>query len=104
VTHYTVELTEVAEIEVDGIYLYLSRRSPEAAHNWHAGLKAALAKLETFPTGYPSAREDTGYPNRTVRRLMYGHYRILFFVVEPGEETMGTVRVLHVRHGARNDI
>jgi plasmid stabilization system protein ParE len=40
-----------------------------------------------------------------VRQLLYGEYRILFILVEADDDGEDdTVRILHVRHGARQHI
>jgi plasmid stabilization system protein ParE len=105
-TTYEVTLTEQAEVEVERSYLWHSRRSPEVAARWYAGLLAALEPLSMLPRRCPVALEDQAFPDVTVRQLVYGSrrsaYRILFYVIEPttvGEP--GVVRVLHVLHGAQ---
>ena len=65
---------------------------------WFNGLIDAINSLELYPLRCPIAPESDEFEEQ-IRQLLYGKrgraYRILFTVA--GE----TVRVLHVRHGAR---
>lgn len=102
---YRVDISEAAEAEIDAAYLWLSRRSPEWAGRWHAGLLQAIASLAEMPGRCPPARER-GYFDQEVRQLLYGRgqntYRVLFTIREgEGDDWEPTVRVLHVRHGAQ---
>lgn len=99
---YTVELTERAEIDIDNIYLRYNRAVPDQVDRWQAGFAKSLASLSSLPNRCPIAREDARFEGIVVRRLLFGKYRILFHVVEPGEgETEGSVRVIRVIHGSR---
>ena len=105
-TTYDVSLTERAEDDVERAYLWHSRRSPEVAARWYAGLLAALDSLSALPERCPVAPENDVFPDVTVRQLLYGKrrtsYRILFFVIPPADgEASGTVRILRVLHGAQ---
>jgi hypothetical protein len=96
---YQVIVMPSAEVEVEAAYQWLSERAPEAAIQWHQGMVYALHSLETFPFRCPIAPESKIF-NREIRRLLYGKrqyaYRILFEVV------CDTVRVIHIRPGARD--
>jgi plasmid stabilization system protein ParE len=87
-----------AEAELEAAYLWLRERNPEAAAAWYNGALEAFCSLETFPERCPLAPESSDF-GRAIRQLLYGKrqhaYRILFDVA--GEK----VRILHVRHGAR---
>ena len=99
---YLVELTEKAQIEVDRIYLWHSKRDLDLAHRWHEGFVTTLNSLTAMPGRCPIARENEDFSGITVRQRIYGKYRILFHVIEPQEpETEGLVRILHVLHGAQ---
>jgi len=99
---YSVELTERAEIDVDGIYLGYNWITPNQAERWRVGFAKSLASLSSLPNRCAVARDDARYQGITVRQLLFGKYRILFHVVEPAEgETEGSVRVIRVIHGAR---
>lgn len=109
---YLVEFTEPALIEADAAYLNLStQRGPDYAILWYEGLFLAAQTLSTLPRSHAIAPENDAY-GVEVRRLLYSGpsrrssgraYRILFYVIEPAEdEEEGTVRILHVWHGAKS--
>jgi plasmid stabilization system protein ParE len=52
--------------------------------------------LEQFPHRCPLAPESG--PELEIRQLLYGRYRVLFTI------TSDTVYVLHIRHGARQQL
>lgn len=102
---YRVDISEAAEAEIDAAYLWISRRSPEWAGRWHAGLLQAIESLAEMPGRCPLARERDRF-EQEVRQLLYGRgrntYRILFTVNEgEGADEEPTVRILHVRHAAQ---
>lgn len=88
-----------AEAELESAYLWISERNPDAAVAWYNGALDAFSTLETFPDRCPLAKESTTFDHE-IRQLLYGRrphvYRILFDVCRE------TVRILHVRHGARD--
>lgn len=95
---YRVEVSDAADLEADDIYLWIQRRSPQAADRWYRGLLKAYQSLSIFPYRFQSL------PSRPdLRRLLYGKYRIVFRIVEPEdvEDDEGIVRILHIYHGAR---
>lgn len=87
-----------AEGELEEAYQWISERAPEAAVGWYNGALDACLTLETFPERSPLATESKTF-EREIRQLIYGKghhaYRILFDV------SGRTVRILHIRHGAR---
>jgi plasmid stabilization system protein ParE len=90
-----------AEAELEAAYLWLSERDPEAAVAWYNGALDALSTLETFPGRCPLAPECDALEHK-IRQLLYGRrrhaYRILFDI------SGKTVRILHIRHGAREHL
>ena len=72
-----------------------------------------ISALSIFPRSHEIAQENDLY-DVEVRRLLYhgpskrrggATYRILFHVIEPVEgEDEGTVRVLHIWHGAKRPL
>ena len=95
---YEVLIMPSAEAELEAAYGWISERAPEAAVKWYNGLLDAFLTLETFPERCPIATESGTFESE-IRQLLYGRsqsaYRILFDVSHK------TVRILHVRHGAR---
>jgi plasmid stabilization system protein ParE len=101
---YEVRLAEPAEIEIEAAYLGRMRFGLEAADRWYAGLARALESLSQLPRRYPLAPESDALGGG-LRQMIYGTgrgaYRIMYRVFEPEEANPGVVRVLHVRHAAR---
>ena len=93
-----VEVEPEAIVEIDRILSWLIQEASErVAANWYAGLVQSLSSLRRHPGRCPVARENE-YFEEEIRCLMYGKYRLLFDVSDR------TVRVLHIRHGARKSI
>lgn len=100
---YRVEISSIAEAEVDSAFLRLSQViSPEKARQWHQGLLKTIASLSEMPKRCSLARESK-YFSQEIRQLLYGRgrntYRILFTVIE--ETEVFTVRILHFRYGTQ---
>jgi plasmid stabilization system protein ParE len=98
---FRIEFTDVADMEVEETFLWMLTRSPDQADQWQEGLEDAVDKLADFPRSGPLAPENDAFAIE-VRQLLYGKYRVLYTLVDTdddGEED--TLRVLHVRHGAR---
>jgi plasmid stabilization system protein ParE len=99
--NFEIEFTDVADLEVQNIVLWIMGRSPEGAKKWQDGFENAVNSLAAFPRRCPFAPENAMF-TIDVRQLLYGGYRILFILVgsdRDGDED--TVRILHVRHGSR---
>lgn len=91
-----VEITALAEANLEEIYLRIREDSPSRAAKWRQGLLKAAQGLNQFPKRYPRAPESG--PELEIRQIVYGAYRILFTVAKD------TVYVLHIRHGARQPL
>lgn len=98
---YQIELTDVAEAELDAAYLSFSPKSLDAAWRWYLGARAKANTLSMFSRRCPLARENDEFPTQEVRQLLYGSgrsaYRIIFIVFDED----AVVRVVGFRHGAR---
>jgi len=98
---YRVELSPEADREIEEAYCWIVERSPRGAAGWYNGLMSALRSLRDSPQRCPIAPENDAF-REEIRQLLYGRrqhrYRVLFTV--HGK----TVRILHVRHGARKHI
>lgn len=98
---YQTEFTDVADMEVQNILLWLIGKAPERVDSWQQGLEDAVASLSEMPSRCPLAPENTAFL-MPVRQRLYGAYRILFTLVDvDGDGSNDTVRILHVRHGAQ---
>jgi plasmid stabilization system protein ParE len=117
---YEVQITDTADAEADRLALWLAgQTTAEHAARWYAGLIEAIGELSDQPRLHPVARENDLYADEvTIRRMLYygvdeqrgtrrrsgrNPYRIVFHIIEPAEPDAGepgTVRVLHIYHGA----
>jgi plasmid stabilization system protein ParE len=97
---YRVELARNAEAELDALYVWVVERAPKQGAAWFNGLEQAILSLERLPNRCRIASVSFE-PEQPVRVLNYGrspHVYCVFFVVD---ENAKTVRVLHIRRGAR---
>jgi len=95
---FRVIIQPPAQADIEETYRWIAKSSPQSAATWYNGLIDAIETLTTLPHRCPLAPENDAFEEE-IRQLLYGKrggvYRILFTLV--GE----TVRVLHVRYGAR---
>jgi plasmid stabilization system protein ParE len=94
---YRIEIMPPALRELDDAFNWIARRSPKRAETWQARAMRAIQSLVEFPRRCPLAPENEDF-GVEVRQLLYGDYRIVFTIEDD------TVRILHVRHGARSPI
>jgi plasmid stabilization system protein ParE len=96
---YLVNITARAERDFASLYEELKVAQSGAALKWYRELKEAVLSLEEIPLRCPVTRE-----NRQLRHLLYGRkpyvYRVIYRVLEKQKR----VDVLHIRHGARQDL
>jgi plasmid stabilization system protein ParE len=103
---YRIDISSVAESELDRAFLSLSQlTSPAKASQWYGGLLEAIESLSTMPNRCPLAREND-YFSQDIRQLLYGRgrtaYRIVFTILET--EEISSVRILHIRHSSQKAI
>ncbi len=95
---FQVEITPIAEAQIEQAYRWYRERNPEFADRWFRGLMNAIATLQEKPQRCVLAVEHEIFPEQ-VRQLLYGKskniYRVLFMVREQ------TVYILYVRHSAQ---
>ena len=91
---YLVLIQPPATRDLASAYHWIARRSPDRAESWVGGAIEAILTLKDFPDRCPLAPESAVFQIE-IRQLLYRDFRILFAV--DGD----SVRVLHVRHGAR---
>lgn len=91
-----VEITALADANLQEIYLRIREDSPGRAAEWRKGLLKSAQMLDRFPERCPLAPESG--PEIEIRQLIHGAYRLLFTI---GKDT---VYVLHIRHGARQPL
>ena len=97
---YTVKLTAPAEDDAYKAFEHIREDAPQRAEEWLIGLFQDIDTLNEMPRRCPVIAEarDIG---REVRQLLYGSYRILFDIQEETPDGP-LVRVLRIRHGARD--
>jgi len=97
---YRVDLAKNAEAELEELYLWVVERAPSQGAAWFNGLERAILALEQLPRRFRIAPESFDR-DQPVRVFNYGRsphvYRVFFTI----DESTKLVRVVHVRHGAR---
>ncbi len=92
---FLVEITPIAESQIEQAYQWYRDRNPEFADRWFRGMMNAIATLQEKPRRCGLAIESEIF-SEEVRQLLHGKakniYRILFAIRE------STVYVLYVRH------
>ena len=95
---FQVEITPIAEAQIDRAYRWYREPNPELADRWFRGLMNAIATLQEKPQRCTLAVEHEIF-SEEVRQLLYGKaknvYRVLFTIRDI------TVYVLYVRHSAQ---
>ncbi|KAI9131291.1 type II toxin-antitoxin system RelE/ParE family toxin [Acaryochloris sp. CCMEE 5410] len=95
---FQVEITPIAEAQIEQAYRWYRERNPEFADRWFRGLMNTIATLQEKPQRCALAIEHEIFPEE-VRQLLYGKnknvYRVLFTIQE------GTVYTLYIRHSAQ---
>jgi plasmid stabilization system protein ParE len=80
---FQVEITPIAEAQIEQAYRWYRERNPEFADRWFRGLMNAIATLQEKPQRCPLAVEHEIFPEE-VRQLLYGKtknvYRVLFTI------------------------
>ena len=95
---FQVEITPIAEAQIDLAYQWYRERNPEFADRWFRGLMNAIATLQDKPRRCSLAIEHEIF-SEEVRQLLYGKskniYRVLFTIRDQ------RVFVLYLRHIAQ---
>ena len=95
---FQVEITPIAEAQIEQAYRWYRERNPELADRWFRGLMNAIATLQEKPQRCALAVEHEIFPEE-VRQLLYGKannvYRVLFTIRDT------TVYALYVRHSSQ---
>lgn len=95
---FQVEITPIAEAQIEQAYRGYRERNPEFADRWFRGLMTILATLQEKFQRCALAVEHEIFPEE-VRQLLYGKaknvYRVLFAIRDD------TVYALYVRHSAQ---
>ena len=93
---YKVIWSDAAISDLYEICSHIAKSDPEAAQLIGEAILGHAQVLESFPfigRSYPRGAQAR------LREIVYRAYRIFYDVSEP----LGTVEILHVRHGARDE-
>ncbi|WP_310411143.1 type II toxin-antitoxin system RelE/ParE family toxin [Chamaesiphon sp. OTE_8_metabat_110] len=98
---FQVELTPIAEAQIDRTYQWYRERNSDFADRWFRSLMNIIATLQEKPQRCGLAIEHEIFPEE-VRQLLHGKsknvYRILFVIRD------ATVYVLYVRHSSQSPL
>jgi toxin ParE1/3/4 len=96
---YVVKILPRAQRDLEELFEEIRVQHSEASLVWYAGLTKAMFSLDEHPNRCPIVRK-----RYQLRHLLYGQrpnvYRNLFRVLEEQH----SVEVLHIRHGAREEV
>ena len=106
--NFTVETSDVAEAEIEAVFLSLFLRDTEFAAQWLEGINRVIAALDTFPSRH-SRVDESAVIGRETRRVVYRNrqtiYRIPFTLLDAdGDGEDDTVRVLRVLYGVQRPL
>jgi toxin ParE1/3/4 len=96
---YLVELTLLAELDLDYLYKRISADDSKAAARWFNQFDEAIYSLENLPRRCPVAPESK-ISKRQLRHLLYGTRRDVYRVIYEIDESHKLVRVVTIRHAA----
>jgi toxin ParE1/3/4 len=101
---YRVDLTTRAVSDIESAMEYIGQAAPTRLKRWFLGLMDAVNSLDAMPERFPVAPESEEL-GKEIRQAFYGKrtgiYRIIYRIYEESSGE-GVVRVLCVRHGARD--
>lgn len=88
---YSVEITEIAELDIKEIFEFISVDNKTAAIKWVEEIERQIDSLEKFPLRCPLIPEVQELGEK-YRHLIYGNYRTIFRIEESKAIIM---RVIH---------
>jgi plasmid stabilization system protein ParE len=94
---YRVELTNRAIRDLRQIYHQIRAEDSERAAAWFNGLENSVFSLAEHPDRCPTTPE-----NKKLRHLLHGNKPHIYRIIYRVNERAQMVKVLHVRHGARD--
>ncbi|MEH2350000.1 MAG: type II toxin-antitoxin system RelE/ParE family toxin [Nostoc sp.] len=95
---FQVEITPIAETQIEQAYRWYRERNPEFTDRWFRKLMNAIATLQEKPQRCALAVEPEIFPEE-VRQLLYGKAKNVYRVIFTIRGT--TVNVLYVRHSGQ---
>ena len=100
---YRVVLADSAKADAHALYDRVITAAPHQGPLWFEEFIDCLYSLDHLPLRCPLAREAEK-ARRKIRCLLFGKRRNVYRILYEVEEARKTVRVLHIRHGARRDM
>lgn len=91
---YSIEITRVAERDIEAIWDYIADDNPENASAFIMRLETQIEMLEQFPERCPLIPENE-FLGSAYRHLLFGSYRTIFRI--SGQ----SVIIMRVIHGSR---
>lgn len=92
----SIQILGRARADIDRIYIWLRRRSPQRAATWYDALHEAVNRIAERPDSHPRVSETGSRWNRDIRQVLFKtsrgrRYRIVFDLTE------SEIRLLRVR-------
>ena len=94
---YRVEISFRAERDLRHLYRHIQAPHSFDATAWFNGLENLIASLDEFPQRGGIVPEDG-----RLRQVLYGRAPRAYRVIYAIDERLRVVRVVHIRHGARD--
>ncbi len=94
---YTVNLSARAIRNIRSIYQFINAETSAAAGKWFYGLEETIFSLDRHQHRGQSVAEQS-----SLRQVLYGNKPHIYRIIYSIDETLNTVHVLHIRHGARD--
>ncbi len=96
---YTIVFAPSAEEDLEIILAWLDDNAPEKISEWLKSLRMDIDTLKILPERCPYAPENGLWGDEELRQLLFQRYPSKYRVIFTLSEL--TVRVLHIRHGAK---
>jgi toxin ParE1/3/4 len=100
---YHVEFSVRALHDLEVLYFEKNVAESRAAVRWFNCLQDAIDGLAKLPRRCPHAPESQG-KTRKLRNLPYGNKPHIYRVIYEVDEGRQTVKIFHIRHGARQPL
>jgi plasmid stabilization system protein ParE len=97
---YQVELSPTALADLDNLYEWIEKQSPDRASEWLEGCYQAILTLEQFPERCPVAVESEAL-GIEIRQLLYKRTVRILFTIGAEAQGNGVVRIHRVRRAAQ---
>ncbi len=94
---FKIELSLLAEEDLEHIVRFLAERSPTAAMKVADGIVSSLEKLKDYPR---LGRVITEFERDDLREMTYKSYRIPYLI----KESESTIEIVRIWHGARGNV